>query len=66
MSKLGATSINKIGEVQLSNEIGNRGGMRFEIFKNPNYIINIKYEIPSRKFRLEAEILGIFSIEVAP
>ena len=49
--------------------------------KKPNFIITIRYEIPtfssvgpffeeggegSRKFRPEAEILGIFSIEVAP
>ena len=50
--------------------------------KKPNFIITIRYEIPtfssvgpffeeggrrgSRKFRPEAEILGIFSNEVAP
>ena len=76
---LGATSIVKIGEVRLSDEIGGRG---FEISEKPNFIITIRYEIPtfssvgpffeegggrgSRKFRPEAEILGIFSIEVAP
>ena len=68
---LGATSIVKIGEVRLSGEIG--GG--FEISNKPNFIITIRYEIPtfslvgpffeeegrgSRKFRPEAEILGIF------
>ena len=72
---LGATSIVKIGEVRLSDEIGG-----FEISKKPNFIITIRYEIltfstvgpffeegrGSRKFRPEAEILGIFSIEVAP
>ena len=70
-SQKGATSIVKIGEVRLSGEIGGK----------PNFIITIRYEIPtfpsvgpffeeggegSRKFRPEAEILGIFSIEVAP
>ena len=50
--------------------------------KKPNFIITIRYEIPTfssvgpffeegggggaRKFRPEAEILGIFSNEVAP
>ena len=51
-----------------------------EILKKTNFIITIRYEIPtfslvgpfyeegegSRKFRPEAEIFGIFSIEVAP
>ena len=75
---LGATSIDKIGEVRLSDEIGGEG---FETLKKPNFIITIRYEIPtfssvgpffeeggrgSRKFRPEAEILGIFSIEVTP
>ena len=75
---IGATSIDKIGEVRLSDEIGGEG---FETLKKPNFIITIRYEIPtfssvgpffeeggrgSRKFRPEAEILGIFSIEVAP
>ena len=74
---LGATSIVKIGEVWLFGEIG--GG--FEISKKPNFIITIRYEIQtfssvgpffekggrgSRKFWPEAEIFGIFSIEVAP
>ena len=75
---LGATSIVKIGEVRLSGEIG--GGV--EVSKKPNFRITIRYEIPtfssvgpffeegggggSRKFRPEAEILGIFSIEAAP
>ena len=68
----------KIGEVRLSDEIGGEG---FETLKKPNFIITIRYEIPtfssvgpffeeggggSRKFRPEAEILGIFSFEVAP
>ena len=50
-------------------------------FEKPNFIITIRYKIPtfsligpffeeggrgSRKFWQEAEILGIFSIEVAP
>ena len=75
---LGATSIDKIGEVRLSDEIGGEG---FETLKKPNFIITIRYKIPtfssvgpfyeeggrgSRKFRPEAEILGIFSMEVAP
>ena len=57
------------------------GEVGFEILKEPNFIITIKYEIPtlssvgpffeeggegSRKFRPEAEIFWIFSIEVAP
>ena len=57
----------------------NRGGLK--ISKKPNFIITIRYEIPtfssvgpfskrggrgSRKFWPEAEILGFFSIEVAP
>ena len=57
-----------------------RGGV-LEISKKPNFIITIRYEIPmfssvgpffeergrgSRKFQPEAEILVIFSIEVAP
>ena len=54
--------------------------MGVEILKKTNFIITIRYEIPSflsvgpffeegrgsRKFRPEAEILGIFSFEVAP
>ena len=40
---LGATSIVKIGEVRLSTEIG--GGL--EISKKPNFIITIRYEIPT-------------------
>ena len=40
---LGATSIVKIGEVRLSDEIG--GGL--EISKKPNFIITIRYEIPT-------------------
>ena len=53
--------------------------MGVEISKKTNFIITIRYEIPSflsvgpffkeggsRKFRPEAKILGIFSIEVAP
>ena len=55
--------------------------MGFEISEKPNFIITIRYEIltflsvgpsfkeggrGSRKFWPEAEILGIFSIEVAP
>ena len=74
--QLGATSNVKIGEVRLSGEIGGVGTS-----KKPNFIITIRYKIPtfvsvgpffeeggrgSRKFRREAEILGIFSIEVAP
>ena len=53
--------------------------MGVEILKKTNFIITIRYEIPSfssvgpffeegrgsRKFRPEAEILGIFSFEVA-
>ena len=72
------TSIVKIGEVRLFGEIGEEG---VEISKKPNFIITIRYEIPtfssvgsffeeegrgSRKFQPEAEIFGIFSIEVAP
>ena len=68
---LGATSIVKIGEVWLSDEIG--GGV--EISKKPNFIITIRYKIPiflsvgpffeeggreSRKFRPEAEIFSDF------
>ena len=50
-----------------------------EILQKPNFIISIRYEIPTfssvrpfskrgrgRKFQPEDEILGIFSIEVAP
>ena len=74
---LGATLIDKIGEFRLSEEI--EGGL--EILKELNFIITIRYKIPtfssvgpffkeggrgSRKFRPEAEILVIFSIEVAP
>ena len=54
--------------------------MGVEILKKTNFTITIRYKIPSfssvgpffeegrgsRKFRPEAEILGIFSIEVAP
>ena len=72
---LGATLIDKIGEFRLSEEI--EGGL--EILKKLNFIITIRYKIPtflsvklffeegegSRKFRPEAEIFGIFSIEVA-
>ena len=69
---LGATSIVKIGEVRLSDEIGG-GGLK--ISKKRNFIITIRYEIltfssvgpffeeggrGSRKFRPEAEILVIF------
>ena len=68
----------KIGEVRLSDEIGEGEGV--EILKKQT-LFTIRYEIPtfssvgpffeeggrgSRKFRPEAEILGIFSIEVAP
>ena len=42
---LGATSIDKIGEVRLSDEIG--GGEGFETLKKPNFIITIRYEIPT-------------------
>ena len=77
LATFGATSIVKIGEVWLSGEIG--GGV--EILKKTNFIITIRYEIPtflsvgpffeeggrgSRKFWPEAETFGIFSIEVAP
>ena len=70
-SYLGATSINKIGEVRLFSEIG--GG--FENLKKPNFTITIRYEIPtflsvgpffeeggrgSRKFWPEAEIFWNF------
>ena len=41
---LGATSIDKIGEVRLSDEIGGEG---FETLKKPNFIITIRYEIPT-------------------
>ena len=54
--------------------------MGVEILKKTNFTITLRYKIPSfssvgpffeegrgsRKFRPEAEILGIFSIEVAP
>ena len=55
--------------------------MGVEIFKKTNLIINIRYEIPkflpmgsvfkeggeeSKIFCSEAEIFGIFSVEVAP
>ena len=43
--RLGATSIDKIGEVRLSDEIGG-----FEILKKPNFIITIRYEIPMQCF----------------
>ena len=39
-----ATSIDKIGEVWFSDEIG-EGGV--EILKNMNFIIAIRYEIPT-------------------
>ena len=42
--QLGATSINKIGEVRLFSEIG-EGGV--EILKKPNFTITIRYEIPT-------------------
>ena len=42
-STLGATSIVKIGEVRLSGEIG--GGVKFR--KKTNFIITIRYEIPT-------------------
>ena len=42
--RLGATSIVKIGEVRLSDEIGGEG---LEISKKPNFIITIRYEIPT-------------------
>ena len=63
------------GEVWLSDEIW--GG---EILKKPNFMITIRYKIPTfssvepffkeggrrlKKFQQEAEILEIFSIEVA-
>ena len=41
---LGATSIVKIGEVRLSDEIGGEG---FETLKKPNFIIIIRYKIPT-------------------
>ena len=41
---LGATSIDKIGEVRLSDEIGGEG---FETLKKMNFIITIRYEIPT-------------------
>ena len=41
---LGATSIVKIGEVRLSDEIG--GGVK-DFEKKPNFIITIRYEIPT-------------------
>ena len=41
---LGATSINIIGEVWLSAEIG---GVGSEIWKDPNFIINFRYKIPT-------------------
>ena len=44
LGKLGATSIDKIGEVRLSDEIGGEG---FETLKKPNFIITIRYEIPT-------------------
>ena len=36
--------IDKIGEVQLSDEIGEGG---FEILKKPSFTITIRYEIPT-------------------
>ena len=57
----------KIGEVWLSDEIGEGG---FEILKKLNFIITIRYKIPTFllvfEFWPEAEILGIFSIEIFP
>ena len=65
----------KIGEVRLSDEIGEEGGLKF--WKKQT-LFTIRYEIPtfssagpffekkSRKFQPEAEILEIFSIEVVP
>ena len=41
---LGATSIDKIGEVWLSDEIGGEG---FETLNKPNFIITIRYKIPT-------------------
>ena len=41
---LRATSIDKIGEVRLSDEIGGEG---FETLKKLNFIITIRYEIPT-------------------
>ena len=43
-NSLGATSIDKICEVRLSDEIGWGG---FETLKKPNFIITIRYEIPT-------------------
>ena len=66
-SCLGATAINEIGEVRLSDEIVEEG---FEILKRPNFI-TIRYLFIGRalfqrgvegvqKIWQEAEILGIF------
>ena len=41
---LGVTSVDKIGEVQLSDEILEGG---FEILKKPNFKITIRYKIPN-------------------
>ena len=43
IGQLGVTSIVKIGEVRLSDEIG--GGVKIE--KKTNFIITIRYEIPT-------------------
>ena len=68
----GATSIDKIGEVRLSGEIGGGG---VEISKKLNFIITKRYEIPTFLLvgpfleeggRPDAEIFDIFSSEVAP
>ena len=75
---LGATSIDKIGEVRLSDEIGGEG---FETLKKPNFIITIKYEIPtfssvvpffeeggrgSRKFWPEGNFVATFGVKQHP
>ncbi len=43
-SFLGATSIDTIGEVRIYDEIGE---VEFEILKRPNFIISIRYAIPT-------------------
>ena len=45
LKSLGATSVVKISEVQLSDEIGG-----FEILKKMKFIITIRYEIPTFSF----------------
>ena len=68
---LGATSIDKIGEVQLFHEIGEGG---FENLEKPNFMITITYKQPTfllvgpffEEEGVVLKILGIFSIEVAP